>query len=246
MNRASRSPFHPCVPGLVTRPRSGRSARAGLTTLVLAASTLLLGACASSRISYGPPATSSPLVVRAVSLERPSTQVWETAIRELSRPPFRIDRADPRTGLIVAIYRGDPRRYVDCGRVEVEVTSPWGASRRHAFAGASAQQPYEREVGTALPIVERAMDMEAQVTIVVQPTTADHTRASAFARYALMQILTRRDASGELEPPESTRVVFTTGEYARFAELGPEGLLCAPTGTLEAEALGALAVRPRP
>ncbi len=51
------------------------------------------------------------------TIEKPREQVWNASVPELVKHFFVKNNLDKSSGLIKVSYRGDPEKYVDCGRV---------------------------------------------------------------------------------------------------------------------------------
>jgi hypothetical protein len=192
-----------------------------------------LAGCASFKSNYQTPSTSvRASYVKQVS--RPKDLVWNDAVAALGQRFFVINNMDKASGLINVSYSGDPARYIDCGRVTVEVSGL--NAKTQTFDGAAADSQYEA-VAPVPPYGfpgrvqgRRQMMLEGRVNVIFEEVGSDSTRVTTATRY----VVTRRFASSNAPVPQSDTVGFNGNEKGRFPQIGNNPPLeCVATGELE-------------
>ena len=161
---------------------------------------------------------------------RPKKTVWKKFMLAVSRTNFYIDHVDAANGQMQVHYSGDPKNYVDCGRVVNTVKTPQG-DKIYDFAAASPYEQYQVMNKGKLFQVERRMGLTAAVRMVFDELEPDKTRVAAASAYNLT-----RDQSvvGATAKPLllNDTISFNTGETGTFPNAATK---CQPTGKLEAE-----------
>jgi len=145
-----------------------------------------------------------------------------------------INNLDKASGLINVSYSGDPARYIDCGRITVEVSGL--NAKTQTLDGAAADAQYQAVAplppyGFPGPVqVRRQMMLEGRVNVIFEAVGPESTRVTTATRY----VVTRRLASSNAAVPHSDTVGFNGNEKDRFPQLGTTAQLeCVATGELE-------------
>ncbi|MEO6021983.1 MAG: hypothetical protein ABIP64_02490 [Burkholderiales bacterium] len=166
---------------------------------------------------------------------RPKRVVWKKFMLAVSRTPFFIDHIDEAKGEFQVHYSGDPRNYVDCGRVMNTVKMSEG-DKTYDFPAASPYQQYQIMRKDKLYQVERRMSLEATVRMVLEAIQPEKTRVATASNYTLTRDQTV--VGGSARPQALTDTIsFNTGETGVFPNAATK---CQPTGKLENEILGLL------
>lgn len=206
-----------------------------LHIVVAAVGLLVLNGCAG-RQDYTPP-LSGTLPPNTRVVDAPREQVWNKLIPALSRQFFVINTIDRQSGLINVSYSGNPEAYIDCGRVVSYVKNARG-ERNYDFPGARAQQSYEIMNDSGLLFINRSMDLEGRVNLIVEEIGPRQTRVTANTRYVAtrrQQISNPQGQSANL----SHSMNFNSGGTGALSGSGSNtGLTCRANGQLEAELIG--------
>lgn len=192
----------------------------------------LLSACVG-RFEYVPPmrvatATHSQVVSRAME------DVWQRVPVSPLQGGFATNGLDRDAGAITLTYTGDPERYVDCGYITSYVKNVRG-ERTYRFPAATASAEYELMTGREIVSIERRMELDARIVVMVTPIGEKETRISATARYILSRTMQIRDTQDRLQTISQT-INFASDQEGTF----PGAVVCRPSGMLEADVLAAL------
>lgn len=202
-----------------------------------------LSACAMwERPQPGPPPVKPPTAYVKPDIEvisdlervvwRPKSAVWKRFMVAVSRTPFFIDHVDETKGEFQVHYSGDPRNYIDCGRVTNTVKTPDG-DKTVDFLAASPYQQYQIMRKDKLYQVERRMSLAVAVRMVFQPIEPEKTRVATASNFTVTRDQTV--VGGSSKPQALTDTIsFNTGETGVFPNAATR---CQPTGKLEAEIL---------
>jgi hypothetical protein len=150
-------------------------------------------------------------------------------LRELGMRVEQTDRGERR--LLVALYAGDPREFVDCGVVRMVAGS--GETPR-VLQQYSANRPETRTHrvlrGRRIGLL-REMRLDARVVVGIAPEKDDAgSRIKSEAVYVLTKAVSRVYEGGEAGPVLDREVVsFGSDGTGRFAK----GTSCVATGRLE-------------
>ena len=200
----------------------------------------LLVGCASATASYrGPDASVRPNYSKEIN--RPKDQVWNDAVAALGQRFFVINNIDKASGLMNISYSGDPARYVDCGRITINVSGP--NAKTQTLDAAAADARYE-SVAPLPPYglpgtvqVRRQMALEGRVNVIFETIGPESTRITTATRY----VLTRKLAASHAQLPYSDTVGFNGNEKGSFPPLGASPPLeCVATGELEKSILSVI------
>ena len=161
---------------------------------------------------------------------RPRKTLWKKFVLAVSRTNFYIDHVDAANGQMQVHYGGDPKNYVDCGRVVNTVKTPQG-DKIYDFAAASPYEQYQVMNKGKLFQVERRMGLTAAVRMVFNELEPDKTRVTAASAYNLTRDQSVVGANAKPLLLNDT-ISFNTGETGTFPNAATK---CQPTGKLEAE-----------
>jgi hypothetical protein len=220
-----------------------------LTRFSITAIALMFAACSSAppkletkTVPAKPPANyQTPGQVDEVSdLERvvwrPQNIVWRNFMLAIGRTAFYIDHVDEKNGEFQVHYSGDPRDYVDCGRIATTVKFPQG-DKTYEFAAASPFQQYQIMSKQKVFQVERRMSLDATVRLAMAASDREKTRVRAAATYQLTRDQTVTGAANVKPMVLNDTIAFNTGESGIFPNAATK---CLPTGKLEREILSLL------
>ena len=215
---------------------------------LVAVVSLILAGCSmlESRPQPGPPPVKPPTAYVKPEIEvvtdlerdvwRPNNSVWKKFMLAVSRTNFYIDHVDEAKGELQVHYSGDPKNYVDCGRVVNTVKTPQG-DKIYDFAAASPYEQYQVMNKGRLFQVERRMGLTAAVRMVFDALEPEKTRVATAAAYNLTR--DQSVVSGANAKPLllNDTISFNTGETGTFPNAATK---CQPTGKLEADLLSLL------
>ncbi len=178
-------------------------------------------------------------VANVKTVERPRAQVWDAVVPELAKSFFVINNVDRSSGLINVSYSGNPRSYVDCGRVVIENATP--QRPRVEFDGAAPSVTYEAIVPAGLLVargtMQRSMALEGRVNLVLEEDGPTRTRVTANVQYVLSRRLTATGQYGGSSQQVDT-ASFTSRSVGEFASAGSQPpLRCRSTGEIERQVL---------
>jgi hypothetical protein len=211
----------------------------------LALIAVVLAGCATRPVVYSPapppaPVARPPVVVNAPSsaetmsptlktVAKNKDNLWRSVSAALPGTRFTIDSVDFKSGLMQLRYAGDPRNYIDCGKVTVKL--PTG-DKTLEFPAARAYQQYQIMNRDRIFNVDRRMNLEAQLRLTLQPLDAQRTSALVETRYALTRDQLVTPVSGGTPFNTSDSVNFTHDTGATFPN---PAIRCTATLQLENE-----------
>ena len=213
--------------------------------LVLAIAVALLGlaGCSmlESRPQPGPPPVNPPTAYVKPEIDvvsdlerdvwRPKKTVWKKFMLAVSRTNFYIDHIDKAKGELQVHYSGDPRNYVDCGRVVNTVKTPQG-DKTYDFAAASPYEQYQVMNKGKVFQVERRMGLTAAVRMIFDELEPEKTRVAAASAYSLTRDQSVVGGANSRPLLLNDTISFNTGETGTFPNAATK---CQPTGKLEAD-----------
>ncbi|WP_343716974.1 hypothetical protein [Inquilinus sp.] len=200
--------------------------------LILAA-TLLATACAG-KVDYAPPQAAQP-GQNSITVSESADAVWKKLVPKLGQQFFVVNNLDKDSGFINVSYSGDPERYVDCGTITSYVKNARGP-RTYVFPGAKAQQSYE-VMSDGLYFLDRKMNLEGRVNIIVERQGPKSTRITANTRYVLTRSVTVQSVGGQIPQTATDSVSFDSGQSGTFSSGSDRELTCTAKGTLEQSVL---------
>lgn len=201
-----------------------------LRAIVIATAGMFLLAACAGEVNYTGPATASQ-IPNAKTVPEGKSAVWAKLVPALGKDFFVINNLDKDSGLINVSYQGDPRSYVDCGRIRSYVKNARG-ERVYEFDAASPHKRYE-VMTDGLYFIDRMMDLEGRVNIIVEEKAPKSTQITANTRYVLTKKGTISDIQGRSLQFSDT-INFNTNGSASFPNPGStEQTTCRPTGKLE-------------
>ena len=193
-----------------------------------------LTACAG-KVEYTMPSASGN-TNNSVVVNEPRDRVWDRLVPKLGKNFFVINNLDRDSGLINISYSGDPGRFVDCGQIHSYVKNARG-ERHYRFPATAPQKNYEIMQGGTLYFVDRRMELEGRMNVVLEAMSDDQTRVTANTRYVLTKSGTIRNVQGQSRSFSDT-IEFNTGGRASFPNPGyDEQTTCVPNGRLEESVL---------
>ncbi len=194
---------------------------------------ILLPGCAGSLRYVRPPAPTPSENSKVI--DKPRDAVWDSALVSLSKHFFVITTLDRTSGYIGVSYSGEPRDYVDCGRLVTVTTPPW--RRKHSL-GEPRRAPKDQPPSGAhdVPAASVGMSLEGRINLVLESLAQDRTRVTVTIVYAL----SRSEIADVYRSTFQTHDTITLASAGRTA-FPPDGsgqvIECVPTGRLEREVL---------
>lgn len=221
----------------------------------------LLAACTTQSLTTFPepaagPATPAPLpattqrseaVPSGLTYVAPVTPIARAETALVDSPPAAVVAAvrkrleaerftvafSEREDVVVATFRGNADPFVDCGTIFVFERGMNAPPKR---VPAVAEQAVIAAVpGQDLPRAERAMRLDARVTVQVVPE-GRRARVTSRADYVLTKLVTLEGRPG----PQREITAFSSGAEGKFGK----GTTCRPTGLLERLPLAGLPLVP--
>lgn len=174
-------------------------------------------------------------------MDRPRDAVWSALLPELGKLFFVINNIDKSSGLLNISYTGDPERYIDCGQIISYVENSRG-KRIYDFPGAKASKSYEiLNPGVGLFTIDRRMNLEGRVNIILEEISPSSTRVSVNSRYLLTRTQIVQEAAQRMPLSQTDVIQLNTGASASFPSAFQEQVtVCVPTGALEREILSVI------
>ncbi|MBA2690324.1 MAG: hypothetical protein H0U63_05950 [Burkholderiales bacterium] len=206
---------------------------------------LLLAGCATPT-EYIRPDTGRPTystsdggvartIERSLVVDRPLGVVWRQLLSGVVKRSFVIEGVNPNTWTAQLRYTGDPKDYIDCGRVISKVKTAKG-ERNYDFPAAKAYQQYELQQDNKLYLVDRRMNLEARATVVLAAVNPSATRVNLETHYTVIR---DQSVQGGGKPFGVTdKVSFGSADSATFPTNAPTK--CQATGRLERDVFEAM------
>lgn len=167
-----------------------------------------------------------------IVIDKPREAVWRQLMASAPNSNFVVVEASPKTWTLHLRYTGDPKDYIDCGRVRSPVKTAQG-ERVYDFAAAKAYQQYELQTGGRLYLVDRRMNIDARASVTLEALAQARTRASVATRY----VVTRdQSVTGNGKPFALTDTIRFGGQENATFPNAPTN--CHATGQFEGEVLG--------
>jgi hypothetical protein len=188
-----------------------------------------LSSCVSGNSDYTQPsAVAGP---NSKTIAKSKDQVWAELVPALSKNFFVVNTIDKSSGLINISYGGDPEKYVDCGRTHTYVKNAAG-ERTYDFRTASARQNYEMFLNNTLLRINRNVDLDGRMNIVVEEQERSRTLLTVNARYVISIKALVSDYAGHSDTATNT-INFNTGGTGHG-----QTITCIPNGEFERQILG--------
>lgn len=186
---------------------------------------LLLAGCMSTEL-YDEPTTSTNYETEK-TVSSSENELWEGLIPAIGREFFVINNLDKDSGLINVSYTGSPAEFVDCGQITIK--GPDEASTV-TFAGSQPRVTYPFFGGAAMPgQVQRTMELEGRVNLIVEDTDEGGSKLTANARYVLTKRIVAQNPQGLLTARDEETITFNSNAAGTFSA----GTTCVPNGSLE-------------
>ncbi|MGF1476804.1 MAG: hypothetical protein ACFB6S_14695 [Geminicoccaceae bacterium] len=185
-------------------------------------------ASAPERLIYSPPAR-GPGDKLARLVDASSFQVWDNMLETFETLGFEFSMLDERNGVMIAVYSGAPRNFIDCGGIVAERKT--NRARRLIDAD-DAEAVFGRRERRRTITVQRQLQLDARVVVNIEPA-GNQARVEAETTYVVTKLLDVFDRRGQWQSNSSESVLFTSGDRAQFSK----GTICQPTGGLERAAL---------
>jgi hypothetical protein len=208
-------------------------------------SIIALAACAQTPVRYNPapvpppatrtippPPVAAPETITSANskiVNKSRDNLWRSVSASLAQSRFAVTSVDYKTGVMQLRYAGDPRNYIDCGKVKV---IPPAGGPTYEFPAAIASQQYQILTQGKIFNVDRRMNLEAQISLSLQPIDAARTSARADTRYGVNRDQYVTPTQGGAPFNASDSVSFMYNESATFPNAATR---CTATLQLENE-----------
>ncbi|HVK55344.1 MAG TPA: hypothetical protein VM532_09985 [Burkholderiales bacterium] len=201
------------------------------------AALVLLAGCAAPTKYIEPDASkparaAGPTVGAPGVVDHPQTAAWQQLISGAPKAGFLVERPNLAAWTLNLRYTGDPKEYIDCGRVVSKVKTAKG-EHTYDFPAAKAYQQYQLQKGNKVFLVDRRMNIEIRTTVSLEPVTQSSTRLKMDSQY----IATRDQAvrGGGAKPFGMTdSISFDAAGGATFPNAATR---CRGTGKFESDVL---------
>jgi hypothetical protein len=204
---------------------------------------LVLAGCAA-HTEYTKPKTqpeaeqARPVAPGTVVVDRPRDVVWRQLLANAAKSNFSVSEVNPKTWTVQLRYTGDPKDYIDCGRVRSPVKTAKG-EKIYEFSAAKAYQQYQLQSGGRLYVVDRRMNIDVRATVNLEAVGQTRTHGSLAARYSVTR---DQSVTGSGKPFAVTDTVKFSGRETATFPNAPTN--CHATGRLEDELLALLKQEP--
>lgn len=207
--------------------RQHRRHRLRAAALLAVLAGLLPTAQAAESFAYRPPER-EPKGERSRFVRDTPDSVLQQVWAYLEEQGLAIETIDPERRLVVARYGGDPRPYLDCGKVELLVDGrPADPPRIY-----SANKPEVRSArtvdGKRYGLLRR-LRLDARLVVEVEPSGKGARARSSAVLVASKQVERLRKGGVPDELVRREVISFRSDEVGRFAE----GTTCVSNGKLE-------------
>lgn len=215
--------------------------------VIVASSILLLASCAQTPVKYTPaptpvpptrtipsPPSAVPETVTSANtktVNKSRDNLWRSVSSALAQSRFAVTSVDYKSGAMQLRYAGDPRNYIDCGKVNAKVTLPTG-DRVYEFPAAIASQQYQINNQGKIFNVDRRMTLEAQTVLSLQALDANSTATRIETRYGVTRDQFVTPTQGGAPFNASDSINFMYNESATFPNAATR---CTATMKLENE-----------
>lgn len=189
---------------------------------------VFLSGCATGSHNYTPPTIGLLTAQNFKEVDKPKEEVWNELITGLSGQFFVINTMDKSSGFINVSYSGDPEHYVDGGELDFKVSNLRG-SREYQFPATRANTKYEVFQNGILAGINRSVNLEGRMNVVVSEISPTRTRVAVHTRYILTVSAVIQAVTGEVVTPSPVIVTFDTGNEGH----SQSGYVYRPTGELE-------------
>jgi hypothetical protein len=198
---------------------------------------LLLVGCAAQieytkpQVQPAPPAP-MPVTGNVVDIEKSRDAVWRQLLLAVANSRFIASDVIAKSWTLQLRYIGDPKDYIDCGRVRSPVKTAQG-EKVYEFAAAKAYQQYQLQSGGRLYVVDRRMNVDVRTTVTMEAVTPTHTRVTLASRYSVTR---DQSVTGSGKPFAVTDTVKFAGQETATFPNAPTN--CHATGQMEKELVG--------
>lgn len=204
-------------------------------TMFIATCSFALSGCLSGGVNYVKPNQAATPPVSSVIVSKPKDAVWKELIPAIGKTFWVINNLDKESGFVNISYSGDPELYVDCGEIFSRVNGGSSGDRVYTFKASTALYNYQAAAGQMLVLIERKMNLEGRINIIVQEISPGQTQLTINPKFILNRSIHHKNMYG-IGKTESDSISFNSGQTGRF----PGGTECISNGQLEATILGLL------
>jgi hypothetical protein len=166
-------------------------------------------ACATGKFTRISP-TQPVKVSNIIQVPLPKEQAWSRLISGLAGSFFAINNLDKQSGFVNISYTGDPEQFVDGGELIFTVSNLRG-NRKYQFPASRAHAQYEEVVSGVLCGIERQLDLDGRVNILVEEIDSTSSKVTVNVRYVLNLKLSGQTVTGDPVTPYQETISFNTG-----------------------------------
>ena len=157
--------------------------------------------------------------------------VWKKMVSGIGDSFFVINNIDKESGFINVSYSGDPCKFVDCGRINSDVSNAAG-KRNHNFPACKSYQQYETVVQGQLFFPKRSMSLNGRANVIIQEIEGG-THIKVNVRYIVQKKIQVYNAGWKLVETLDDSISFNSNGGDTF----PGTTKCVANGKFEREIL---------
>ena len=191
---------------------------------------LSLAGCIGGKATYYDPLPEQGAQTSILSSQTKDI-VWKKMVAGIGDSFFVINNLDKESGFINMSYGGDPCRFVDCGRINSDVSNAAG-KRSYNFPACSSYQEYEGVKNGYLFGHKRSMSLVGRANIIIQEVDGG-TYVKVNVRYVVQKKIQIYNAVGRLVDTFDDSISFNSNGSGTF----PQATKCVANGKFEREIL---------
>ena len=184
----------------------------------------------STGAATGKTVPNQPLVV-----DQARDTLWRQLVSGTEKTSFVVEGANQNAWTLQLHYTGEPREYIDCGRVTSKVKTAQG-ERHYDFAAAKSYQQYELQRNDKLFLVDRRMNIDVRARLVLESVAPSKTRVKVDSNYTVTRDQAVQGGGGKPFAAVD-KVSFGAAGSATFPNAATR---CRATGQFESDVMGLL------
>ena len=189
---------------------------------------LSMAGCFSGKLTHSNPLPAQGAQTSIISLQTKDI-VWKKMISGIGDSFFVINNLDKESGFINVSYSGDPCMFVDCGRINSDVTTAAAGKKNYNFPACKSHMRYEWvNTKNVYGVTERSMELNGRANIVIQEVE-NGTRVKVKVMYILRNKGNLYDVDSKLIDSFNEIISFTSNDGDSF----PDGPECVVNGRFE-------------
>ena len=121
---------------------------------------------------------------------------FDRVINGTQKSDFVLESTNRNTWVIQLRYTGDPKNYIDCGRILSKVKTPEG-EHRYEFPAAKAHQQYQIQRDDKLYSIDRRMNLDISAILTFEVLSPSRTRVKVDSQYTATRDQSYQDGNGK-------------------------------------------------